>query len=91
MGQPSIITKAVHETGTVWGIRVPYPDDDFISDFGWEVYDSPQHRLPFQAYAMRKLKNPDGSFDLNMRFVDKSQPPLGPNADVTVKLFSPSV
>ena len=94
MSQDPIIydAQAVHETGTVWGVDFPYPSADFMSDFAWKVYTDAQTILPFfAAYAMRKLNKADGSIILNIRFEDRTTPPVDPSTVVNVRIQHPSV
>jgi hypothetical protein len=93
MAQASVTqeARAVHETGLVWGVNFPYPSEEFMSDFAWDVYTDPQHRVHFAAYAMRKLKKADGTYSLNIRFQDCSAKKVDPATSVTVTLIHPSV
>jgi hypothetical protein len=41
----------------------------------------------FEAYVIRRLKNPDRTFDLNMRFHDRNTPPRDPNEAITIRFI----
>lgn len=79
------------ETGRVWYGSFPYPSEEFMSDFQWEVNTDPQHRPPFTTHSIRKLPNGDGTYSLNIRFIDRSRRPLNKRKKITVTLTHPSV
>jgi hypothetical protein len=81
--------QAVKETGDVWGVRIPYPPPHVLEDMGWAAFDKSGSVVPFEAYVIRRLVNLDGSFDLNMRFRDRSKPPRDPKEAVTVCFIHP--
>jgi hypothetical protein len=77
------------ELGDVWGVRIPYPSSDILDDMGWGALDTTGNVVLFEAYVIRRLENPDGTFDLNMRFHDRSQPPRDPKETITVRFIHP--
>ncbi len=81
--------KAVKELGDVWGVRIPYPSAEVLADMGWSVIGTAAGVLIFEAYVIRRLPNSDKSFDLNMRFHDRSKPPRDPNETITVRFIHP--
>jgi hypothetical protein len=82
-------SKAVKETGDVWGVRIPYPRADVLADMGWAVFDQAGKLVQFEAYVIRRLVNADKSIDLNMRFHDRSKPPRDPKETISVRFIHP--
>ena len=82
-------TQAVKELGDVWGVRIPYPSSNILDDMGWGAFDKAGNVVLFEAYVVRRLRNTDGTSDLNMRFHDRSTPPRDPNEAITVRFIHP--
>lgn len=81
--------KAVKETGDVWGVSIPYPSLQVMSNLGWGVFDKDDKLVAFETYVIRQLVNPDRSLVLNMRFHDRSKPPRKPTEAITVRFIHP--
>jgi hypothetical protein len=87
-----LYATAVNTSGTAW--QVVFPDvthDYFASGVSYEVYISPERRLPFLTTEIFLTKPVSGgSATLKLLFFDQSNPPITPSERPTVHLHHPA-
>ena len=85
-----LYATAVLTTGTAWEVNFSEVTDQFLSGFAMEIYDIPQIRLPFFTTEIFLTRGVDDTSTLQIRFADKSAPPIPSTEKPTVHLHYPA-